>query len=136
WTSDFFIQLDALEQEQERLSHPYLRKKVMNYIQESYLAASNPILFLDFDGTLVPLEKNPQNVRLPDDVKRTILAITDRSKVVIVSGRDRQFLEREVGDLPVPILAEHGALIKNRDHGQWEHSYPNQDEWKEIIRPI
>lgn len=136
WTSDFFIQLDALEQEQERLSHPYLRKKVMNYIQESYLAASNPILFLDFDGTLVPLEKNPQNVRLPDEVKRTILAITDRSTVVIVSGRDRQFLEREVGDLPVHIVAEHGALIKNRDHGQWEHSYPNQDEWKEIIRPI
>src|SRR5690606_7313085 len=89
WTKDFFIQLSALGQENERLSHTYLKAKAVHHIHEKFIAAQNPILFLDFDGTLVPLEKNPQNVRLPEEVKETLLAISTKCTIVIVSGRER-----------------------------------------------
>lgn len=136
WTNDFFLQLDVLGQEQERLSHTYLKGKVMHRIQEEYKAARNRIVFLDFDGTLVPLEKNPADVRLPQDVRKVLSEIAARSTVVIVSGRDRAFLEREVGNLPVHLIAEHGALVKDMTSGEWTFSYPNQDDWKDSIRPI
>lgn len=136
WTKDFFTQLNVLGLEQERLSHTYLKGKIMQNIQNQYRASSKRILFLDFDGTLVPLEKNPKEVRLPDDAKATLLRLANENTVVIVSGRDRAFLEREVGELPVHIVAEHGALVKNRTSGDWSNTYPNQDEWKDTIRPI
>ena len=136
WTNDFFLQLNVLAQEQERLSHTYLKGKVMQQIREEYKAARNRILFLDFDGTLVPLEKNPAEVRLPQEVRATLTEIAARNTVVIVSGRDRAFLEREAGDLPVYLIAEHGALVKDITKGEWTLSYPNQDEWKDAIRPI
>lgn len=136
WTKDFFIQLSAVGQENERLSHTYLKAKAVHHIHEKFIAARNPILFLDFDGTLAPLEKNPQNVRLPEEVKETLLAISTKSTIVIVSGRERSFLEREVGELPVHLVAEHGALIRYRDNDKWYHTFPQQDDWKETIRPI
>jgi trehalose 6-phosphate synthase/phosphatase len=136
WTLDFFTQLNVLELEQERLSHTYLKGKIMQHILETYKSTSRRIIFLDFDGTLVPLEKNPKDVKLPEDIRQTLRQLALKNTVVIISGRDRTFLEREIGELPVHLVAEHGALVKDSAHGHWTHSIPNAEEWKDTIRPI
>lgn len=136
WTQDFFAQLDVLEQEQERLSHTHIKKDRMQQIQHRYQTSATRIIFLDFDGTLVPLSKNPSLVRLSPEVKETLTQIAGKSTVVIVSGRDRKFLDRELGTLPVHLVAEHGALVKNLSDGEWAFSDAVQEDWKETIRPI
>lgn len=136
WTHDFFTQLNVLELEQERLSHSTLKGKMMQNIREQYRTATNRIFFLDFDGTLVPLEKNPKEVKLASETRQMLLNLAQHNTVVIISGRDRAFLEKEVGSLPVHIVAEHGALAKNKNNNNWSLSFPNTDDWKESIRPV
>ncbi|GAA4442725.1 bifunctional alpha,alpha-trehalose-phosphate synthase (UDP-forming)/trehalose-phosphatase [Ravibacter arvi] len=136
WTNDFFAQLSSLETEQERLKHTYLKGKTMRDIKEKYANAASRIIFLDFDGTLVPIERNPQEVRLSEDMAEILRRMVAGNTVVIVSGRDRRFLEREIGRLPVYIVAEHGALVRDIDTRLWTPVYDSMDDWKGAIRPI
>ena len=50
-----------------------------------------PILFLDFDGTLVPIQDRPEDVWLDNATRRTLsrLVRSPRFRVWIVTGRRR-----------------------------------------------
>lgn len=69
-------------------------------------------LFLDYDGTLVPIAQRPDLALLPDTVKKLVSALNDEVEVYIVSGRPREFLEQQFGDIPIALVAEHGAFYR------------------------
>lgn len=75
-------------------------------------AKLNPFtLFIDFDGTLAPLQKNPDAVAL-DNKNRELLRSINQSphlEPIIVSGRDHLFLKRTLGDLGIKSSSEHGS---------------------------
>jgi trehalose 6-phosphate synthase/phosphatase len=54
---------------------------------------------------------------------------------VVISGRDRDTLDQWLGDLPLNLVAEHGAFFRFRS-GEWETAIHPEQEWKNIIRPI
>jgi len=71
-------------------------------------------LFLDYDGTLVPIAATPERAVPPPEILRLLRALTatDGLRAAVVSGRDLPDLEAL---LPVPglyLAACHGALIK------------------------
>ncbi len=80
-------------------------------------------LFLDFDGTLVELERRPEHVRASD---RLIALLFDLSRaldgaVAIVSGRSVANLEALLAPLRLPIAGVHG--LERRDaHGLLHHN--------------
>eukprot|EP01124_Arcella_intermedia_P020027 TRINITY_DN2743_c0_g2_i1.p1 TRINITY_DN2743_c0_g2~~TRINITY_DN2743_c0_g2_i1.p1 ORF type:complete len:739 (+),score=73.18 TRINITY_DN2743_c0_g2_i1:78-2294(+) len=105
-------------------------------------APGKKILFLDYDGTLVPIASAPHLAR---PSRRLLQILTGLSKrpdldVVIVSGRASEFLDQHLGAFSKPngnftFSAEHGYLI--RKPGQpWE---PFKKEliidWKPKILP-
>lgn len=55
-------------------------------------------LFLDFDGTLTPLQDDPDAVFLPDGMGRVILELAEQLKgaLAVLSGRDLTDLSRRV----------------------------------------
>jgi DNA polymerase len=69
------------------------------------LKAEKRILLLDYDGTLVPITRNPQDAVLKDDGKRILEKLSN--EVIIVTGRSMRSI-RSVFDLDVPIVANHG----------------------------
>jgi trehalose 6-phosphate synthase/phosphatase len=79
-------------------------------------------LFIDYDGTLVPIELTPDLAQLPAWTKKEIESLLHYSwlDVVIVSGRDSNFLSRQFAGLPVHIAAEHGAKYFNPNEGRWK----------------
>jgi trehalose 6-phosphate synthase/phosphatase len=95
------------------------------------------LLLLDYDGTLVPFSKLP-HLAIPD--KKVIellntIAKDSRTEVTIISGRDSHSLQQWFGDLPLTLIAEHGAGIRPKS-GEWKY-YLNIDQtWKAIIRPV
>lgn len=82
-------------------------------------------LFLDYDGTLVPIQERPEQAILPDTTRDLIsrLLAHDRLELVIVSGRDGAFLEAQFEGLPVTLAAEHGAKFFD----------PNTKEWTSLL---
>jgi trehalose 6-phosphate phosphatase len=68
-------------------------------------------LLLDFDGTLVKLQRNPSEVRVPRRTKRMLerLAQNPRLFVAIVSGRRCQDLQTRIGVETLHFIGLHGA---------------------------
>jgi trehalose 6-phosphate phosphatase len=69
------------------------------------------VLLLDFDGTLVKLQRNPCDVRVPQRTKRMLerLARNPRLFVAIVSGRRCQDLQTRIGVATLHFIGLHGA---------------------------
>ena len=136
WTNDFFTQMIMLEGEYERLRQVFLTNKGIDAIRHAYESSTNRILFFDYDGTLAPIVSDPAKALPSEDVKKLILEIAKRDTVVIISGRDRKFLHQHFQDLPVHIIAEHGAFIKSKNSDEWVLNENYEENWKESIRPI
>ncbi|KAA0993260.1 bifunctional alpha,alpha-trehalose-phosphate synthase (UDP-forming)/trehalose-phosphatase [Dyadobacter aurulentus] len=136
WTNDFFTQMTMLELEHDRLRQVFLNNKGIDAIRKAYEASGNRILFFDYDGTLAPIVADPAKAIISADVKKLIGEIAQRDTVVIVSGRDKDFLDSLFHDLPVHIIAEHGALIKTKGSENWALNESYEEGWKESIRPI
>jgi trehalose 6-phosphate synthase/phosphatase len=85
------------------------------------LCAPAVFIFLDFDGTLVPICDMPGLARLDPETKEVLRALRDkpRFRIAIVSGRDRAFLEAEFAGLEIDIAAEHGAAFLGRGSPAW-----------------
>ncbi|MEM6769432.1 MAG: trehalose-phosphatase, partial [Bacteroidota bacterium] len=105
-------------------------------VKQQYDAASKRLLFIDYDGTLMGFNEDPQAV-FPDEEVLDILtklAADEKNCVVINSGRDRDTLQKWLGHLDVEMAAEHGVWMK--ENGQW-HLNPNVVAgWKPKIREL
>ena len=60
--------------------------------------AGRPVMvFLDYDGTLTPIVRRPEDALLTDDMRARVRALAAHVPVAIVSGRDRAAVEALVG---------------------------------------
>jgi trehalose 6-phosphate phosphatase len=74
-------------------------------------AAKQLAIFLDFDGTLVNLRRRPNDVRVPQKIKRILQSLVRHSNVfvAIVSGRRLRDLRAMFGLEGVHTFGLHGA---------------------------
>jgi trehalose 6-phosphate synthase/phosphatase len=95
-------------------------------------------LLLDYDGTLVPLVRAPELAAPDDELKALLadLAASPRIRLEIVSGRPRGTLDEWLGDLPVPLWAEHGFWYRSSPGASWEAASTIPHGWMARIEPI
>jgi len=138
WVRRFFERLKEVQDVSRNLAVKLLDGTTRGVMREAFLHASNPLVLLDYDGTLVPFASHPEGAK-PDRAILDILAnlgARARGSLVIVSGRDRRTLDAWLGGLPLTIVAEHGGWIRPRGK-QWFPSVGQSEElWKRDIRPI
>jgi trehalose 6-phosphate synthase/phosphatase len=112
-----------------------INRDIENRIINSFCEAKKPLLFLDYDGTLVPIREFPE-LAVPD---LQLILLTERlaavSDVVIISGRNKDFLDKWFSNINLTLVAEHGAFIRYSG-GEWESSLDQDASWKEKIRPL
>ncbi|OPL13325.1 MAG: trehalose-6-phosphate synthase [delta proteobacterium MLS_D] len=135
WGHEFIERLEDMNERHREMVNKGLAETSRRELLSDYRRATTRLLFLDYDGTLVPFKHKPEQAEPGDDLLRLIrrLAAVPGNEVVIISGRDRNILEDWFGDLPVGLVAEHGAWIRERE---WTMLEPLSVEWKEEIYPI
>ncbi len=79
-------------------------------IASRFQSSSSVALFLDFDGTLAPLQPRPEDVWLDAATRRTLLRLTrsPRFRVWIVTGRRRADVRARVRVPGLRYLGLHG----------------------------
>jgi trehalose 6-phosphate synthase/phosphatase len=104
---------------------------------DAYRQARRRLLFLDYDGTLVPFADTPGRAWPDGELLRILsdLSADQRNEVVIVSGRSRHDLEYWFGELDLALAAEHGLWIRERGR-DWIAMAALADQWREPVRPI
>jgi len=137
WANDFFNQANTIVKEQYIMKVKYINSLILQNIQEKYKDANNRVLFLDYDGTLVPFTNNPENatIDIPTFDLIKLLCDDEKNTVVIISGREKEFLETIFGNLKITLVAEHGYFIKIPGQ-KWMNELELDFMWKVSVLPI
>lgn len=72
-------------------------------------------VFLDYDGTLTPIVEDHTKAFLADDMRAAIAELVKSCKVVIVSGRDLQMVQKLVKLDTVFVAGSHGFEVVGPD---------------------
>ena len=137
WAHDFISELARARQTREELAARTLDESSRKELLKSYRKAKRRLLLLDYDGSLVSFALKPELAKPDPDLLALLrrLAGERGTTVVIVSGRDARTLEGWFGDLPLGLVAEHGALLK-RPGGEWAETEMLREDWKHEIRGL
>ncbi|HOP04154.1 MAG TPA: bifunctional alpha,alpha-trehalose-phosphate synthase (UDP-forming)/trehalose-phosphatase [Tenuifilaceae bacterium] len=138
WATDILSTLKSVKKLQETNLTRKISPRIIDDIKESYRKAHQRIIFLDYDGTLTGFHKDPQ-MAVPNEELYAILRklVSDtKSKVVIISGRDKETLGNWFADFEsITFVAEHGVWIK-APGAEWGMMENIDKNWMDIIRPI
>jgi alpha,alpha-trehalase len=96
-------------------------------------------LFLDYDGTLTPIVRRPEDATLAEEVRALLGQLAECCTVAIVSGRDRQDVEAMVQVESLVYAGSHGFDIRGpggieRQHQDATPALPDLAEAERQIR--
>ncbi len=137
WANDFLKELVTFHQAVER-EH---KSKILNSLTTGQLLkdfnkSTKRIFLFDYDGTLMPFFKYPDQARPSKDVLASLSNLTRLAgtKVVIISGRDRRTLEKWFKGINLSLVAEFGIWM--REGGKWSKTKTFRKDWKKIAMPL
>lgn len=91
-------------------------EEIKNIIQNR-----KPVLFLDYDGTLTPIVKRPEDAVISDQMKDALKKCASKFKVAAVSGRDMDDLKSKIQLDNLIYAGSHGFRISGPDGLYKEH---------------
>jgi trehalose 6-phosphate synthase/phosphatase len=114
-----------------------MRGKSRSRLLDDYRQAKKRLLFLDYDGSLVPFTENYKAAKPPKPLLSLLEALSadSRNDIVLISGRAPAELKQWFGGLPISLVAEHGAAIKKAGNKSWKTIEKVDTEWKKLLKP-
>ncbi len=140
WGDRFLDSLQEAVSERGRYIDTQPRKLPAADIREAYMRASQRLLVLDYEGTLVPLTKPSKQAASPPVVIQllTALAAEPHNCVALMSGRPAEDLDRWFGAINgIWLAAEHGAELRPPRPSSWQPlRSPVPTDRKSTVMPI
>jgi trehalose 6-phosphate synthase/phosphatase len=137
WAEDFIQQLLYIKEEQRKFNVKLLNPSIKKQLFKDFINASRKLIFLDYDGTLIPFTEHPDKAKPDRELVKLLNCVSEipRTDVVLISGRDRQTLQSWFGNLNISLVAEHGVLIREKEK-DWQLIKPLKADWKPLLLPI
>ncbi|QJW91540.1 bifunctional alpha,alpha-trehalose-phosphate synthase (UDP-forming)/trehalose-phosphatase [Spirosoma taeanense] len=131
WSSEFLTAFDDVLSNQPDMETDLPVQPFIHAFGE----ARQRLLLFDFDGTLAPIVNDPAEARPSETLKKALYQLAENSDLVVISGRNRSFLEKIFDGIPVYLVAEHGAFLKKPDQ-DWERLDLSAGDWVEPARSV
>lgn len=137
WAFDFFNQTYDTKDQQKSIHDRFINLEIASQIVSEYQKSEQRILFLDYDGTLVPFKEYPEMAIIDNETLKIIKKLSEdpKNQIVVISGRDKAFLEKQFAGINVHLVAEHGYFIK-KGNNDWETKMSTDEQWKAVVLPI
>ncbi|HAL44636.1 MAG: hypothetical protein A2Y12_13320 [Planctomycetes bacterium GWF2_42_9] len=136
WAKSFINELSKIQ-----ITRPAAKKKinVLNALTKKIKKAKKIAFFLDYDGTLCPIQDEPDKAA-PDKQLKTLLEQLGEKKNIdtyLISGRTESDLEKWFAKFKITLIAEHGFSYRKHQTGRWERFTRHIDTlWKKPVREI
>lgn len=137
WADDFMTELKNIKQKQDSFQIKFLDEYEKRSLYDAYRSSKKRLLLLDYDGTLVSFNANPDHA-VPGAILLKLikdLSNQEENEVFLISGRSSSWLEKHFGTLPVNLIAEHGARYKWKN-GKWITDIQTHNEWKGQVHNV
>ena len=136
WANTFMNEQRKLMQSQLKTRTNILNETEQTQLIEAYKSAKKRLIVLDYDGTLMNFDPDPQAVVPDDSLLEMLQAFQDdeKNQLVISSGRDRETLQKWLGHIGMDFSAEHGVWMKRADN--WQKPAGLTAAWKPKVRSL
>lgn len=123
----------ASSEEKVHMSGP-----VRDRLLSQFAAASRRVIFMDYDGTLVPFDPDPESAILGKGERSLLESISalPNTQLYIVSGRNRKFLAEQFPGSEIGLIAEHGVFLRRVGNPTWETLLQGDAAWIDSVLPI
>jgi trehalose 6-phosphate synthase/phosphatase len=137
WAKDMLDSLEAIKKEQETRRVNVITSAIESEIITKFRSASKRAIFLDYDGTLVPFSRIPEMAIPGTQTLNQLKSLAENQKntLVLISGRDKDFLQEWFGTINVHLIAEHGAFQKSPG-GEWQCAIDPDQSWKPAFAQV
>jgi trehalose 6-phosphate synthase/phosphatase len=137
WAQEFLNSMRQVKSEQEQRKVNLITPASEAQITVSFTDAKHRAIFLDYDGTLVPFARIPELAVPSAQTLQQLQRLTENpaNTVILISGRDKNFLEEWFGGINVHLIAEHGAFQK-APATPWQCAIDPDQNWKAEILPV
>lgn len=140
WGDRFLAALQEAVSERGRYADTQPQGLRPSEIQDAFIHANRRLLIFDYDGTLVPFARRPQQAVPPVSVLDLLNAMArdSNNRVVLISGRSAENLDRWFGTVQgLWLVAEYGSELKDPSAPTWEAQRPQStSDWKATVMPI
>jgi len=137
WAEEFMKSLHSTQKSKDVFVSKKMTSSIEKDIFQLFKKAKNKLILLDYDGTLVNFENNPEDAS-PDENLYSLLDKLNSIKntdMVIISGRDKEIFSKWFANKDYSLIVEHGVWLK-RPKKDWEALEVVKNEWMENIRPV
>ena len=137
WAKDFIDKLhETVKMKVGTVLEP-MPAKTRGELTDQFQKARRRLLLLDYDGTLVPFAETPEKARPDAELLKLLAELNNnaRNEVVLISGRDKNTLDKWLGGLKTAMVAEHGVWMKAKG-GEWGMMTGLSDDWKDEVRAV
>ncbi|HSP87887.1 MAG TPA: bifunctional alpha,alpha-trehalose-phosphate synthase (UDP-forming)/trehalose-phosphatase [Ignavibacteriaceae bacterium] len=137
WADDFITKLKKIKKKQKKFDTNLLNNTYKSLLISDFKNAKKRLIFLDYDGTLVPFADDPKTTKPDNEVLEILncLAEDKKNDVVIISGRDKEILQAWFNIPNINLVAEHGIWIKEKNR-VWEIQGSLTNSWKGELLPL
>lgn len=134
WVEDFLNALSTVPGPKNIFVN-LLSGSAQKKIKEKLEQAKEKIVFLDYDGTLVPFANDPLLAKPSPELLLLLKKIDTAADLVLISGRDKDTLEAWFGQLNINLVAEHGVWVKRKGR-QWRMLKQLNNDWQQRVLPL
>lgn len=123
WAENFIHALSSIQIKNRKAKLIKVQENSVELPEEIIKKTKNKriTLFLDYDGTLVPICDNPEDARMKEPYLKKIKKLIKNPmiKLVLVSGRPKEFLHSQFSKFGIDMAAEHGAVSFSVRKNEW-----------------
>lgn len=137
WVKNFMDKLSEVKELQQSLLTKHAAQSIREKIARAYTSSKERFIFLDYDGTLVGFQGDIEKASPDPELYELIGRLTEdpANRVIIVSGRRYETLQKWFGHLKLDMIAEHGAWQK-RLNEEWQSLPLLTDKWKQEVKTV
>ncbi len=137
WAKDFMKSLRETKDSRKAFKAIQITENIKKDLFDKYSAAQRRILFLDYDGTLRKFVDKPDDAMPDPDLLQLVTRLGEQknTRVVLISGRDKETLGTWWKNVPIELISEHG--VWNRPVNEsWQLTENLNNNWMSSVRPV
>lgn len=137
WASDFIESLNEATSKQHEDKIKKLTEPLKEKLLDQYRNAQKRLLFFDYDGTLAPFQKLPENAKPTEAIFKLLDNVHNDPKtdLILITGRDKYTFNKWFAHKDYTLITEHGAWLKEGKK-EWKMLEALNNDWFGVILPI
>lgn len=138
WVKCYLDKLMEVCRKRQTVSVKVVSPEISEKIVSDFSASERRMLFLDYDGTLMPIRNKPELARPDSELLDILKSLSEEpgTQLVVLTERDRNTMGKWFGEMnTIDIIAEHG-LWKKKQGEEWIQTASVSGQWKSNVMPL